>query len=261
MNIVFDDPTIPFKYNKIIFSFEKIINDSDEIQTVGQDFDFEKINQYNYVGYVKMYTDNNNVKFFDINIPSRENFKISFRYIKDFLIKSIYELVKIDDNIDNSNFCIYWEPGIITNKDHIDILKEIDIYIDAVAFNKYRFTKENIRTYKARNVVTPVQKSFTFTSSTISTPTSTNNYFVPSTPSTMFGSTPPSTNNYFGPPTSSTTFGSTPTTTSMFGSKPGVNTPTYNPSSFASSSPFNFNKTQTSTSKFSFSNGINTFTK
>ena len=240
MNIQFDDENKPFKYvgpnDKVIFYFETPLNNNDEIIHLTSDHNINNFQQNNWKGLIKIYSDGPQIKIHNIRFKDTNSFKLALLVFKQYLIRSIYNLVPEKD-IDNIKFAVYWDN--ILTEEYKNIAKYVKIHSDDDKNNfKHIFTLDNIKDFvnnlellKNTNpqptftfTPTPTQTSFTPTQTSF-TPTQTS-WFTPSTQTSLFTSTPtissftPNTTSSFTPtptPTpTQTSFIPTPSTTSSF---------------------------------------------
>ena len=255
MNITFEEQNIPFHYksplDKIIFCFDRNISDNNKIEYLDPSFDLNVFkhenSNINVIGIIKIYSDGPSIKIYYIKFYDENLIKINLITFKEYLIKSIMDINLNDSQIDSSNFSVYWEQSILTDK-----IKNIAKYIGLFFENFYGtfiFTSNNIKEFynnilelklkdpevkinsSTNSFSNPTTNSFsnptTSTTNSFSNPT-TNSFSNPTTSTNSFSNPSTSTTNSFSNPSTSTNFFSNPSTSTNFFSNPSTNSFTYN---------------------------------
>lgn len=149
MNITFEDETTPFIYknnlDKIIFCFNHLLQVSNDIKILEPSYNVELL-KYEYsnnalIGIIKVSSDRNNLKIYHADFKDNIGLKNSFIIFREYLVRNIYSLNLSDNIVNESNFLLHWDFGILTFEQK-NILKTIGLYTN---FGPYKFTAENIK--------------------------------------------------------------------------------------------------------------------
>lgn len=149
--IIFESNYVPFRYtspnDKLVLIFENSLTFNDSCRVVAMSFELDMLKYKQCVGIIKIYCDTSHLKVYSSEFKYPLQTKNYFILLKEFIIKSVYAIVKNEYEIDASNYFLHWEVGMI-NSVNAPILKELDMLGEGQYYS-YKFTSDNIKRFSA----------------------------------------------------------------------------------------------------------------